>query len=211
LTINIEVMMQEMDSYIKITKKINSYKVANQMDTVLVNSLERAVEKIASEAGKKAEIKAGQIDLDILESKLRKPIKDILFQCIRNSIYHGIEDPEERINKKKRALGLLVFSIKKTEGKAELTFSDDGRGLNWDKIRTKYLLKNPNAGAIDKKILLNTLFSPEFSTADEVSTQAGRGVGLSLVMDIVKSYQGNINVNSTDTGLTFRFLLSMPK
>ncbi|MCL2443247.1 MAG: ATP-binding protein [Treponema sp.] len=205
LAIKIETFMQEMDSYVAITKKISAYKSSNQMDTIIENSLTKAVEKLAGEVKKKVNIKAGQVDVDILESKLRKPIKDILYQCVRNSIYHGIETPDERIKKKKNPQGLLTYSVRSNDGKAEIVFSDDGRGLDWRKIKEKYLERNPGK-PVDKKVLLGSIFSPEFSTADEASTAAGRGVGLSLIKDLVKEYNGNINVNSTESGLVFKFI-----
>ena len=209
LTIKLETLMQEMDAYTAITKRISAYKTSNQMDTILVNSISKAAERLSGEVNKKVEVKAGQIDLDILESKLRKPIKEILYQCVRNSIYHGIETADERIKKNKPPRGLLVFGIKKVDGKAEVTFSDDGSGLNWDKIRKKYLIKHPEARNVDKKVLLGAIFAPEFSTADETSTAAGRGVGLSLVMDLIKENHGAINVNSTESGLMLKFTFPM--
>jgi len=205
LAIKIETFMQEMDSYVAITKKINAYKTNNQMDAIFVNSLTKAVDRLAAEVQKKIKLSAGQIDLNIMESKLRKPIKDILFQCVRNAVYHGIETVDERIKKGKSPQGLLSFSIKNADGKAEIVFSDDGKGLDWNKIKAKYLEKNPGA-KVDKKILLGTIFTPEFSTADETGMAAGRGVGLSFVKDLVKEYGGTINVNSTESGLTFKFL-----
>ncbi|MCL2211957.1 MAG: ATP-binding protein [Treponema sp.] len=205
LTLKIETFMQEMDSYTAITKKISAYKTTNQIDTVLVSSLAKGAEKIASELHKRVTLKAGKIDINILESNLRKPIKDILSQCMRNSIYHGIEPVDERIKKGKDPQGHLEFSIVNADGKAVVTFSDDGKGLDWNKIKQKYHEKYPGKAA-DKKALLGSIFSPEFSTADETSTAAGRGVGLSFVKDLVKEYNGTINVNSTESGLTFKFV-----
>jgi chemotaxis protein histidine kinase CheA len=167
--------------------------------------LNKAVEKTAAETKKKVEIKAGQIDISILESKLRKPIKDILFQCIRNAIYHGIESVDERIEKGKKPQSILVFSIKKVDGMAELTFSDDGRGLDWEKIKKKYIKLHPEVKTVNKKVLLSSIFAPEFSTADETGVVAGRGVGLSLVKDLVKENGGTIKVDSSESGLNFRF------
>ena len=204
LALKIEGFMQEMDSYTAITKKINAYKSANTMDTILVSSLTKAAEKLSGELHKKVSLKAGQIDLYILESKLRKPIKDILTQCVRNSVYHGIETVDERIKKGKNPQGLITFSIKSADGKGEIIFSDDGCGLDWKKIKQKYLELHPGANA-DKKVLLGAIFQPEFSTADEAGMTAGRGVGLSFVKDLVKKYNGSINVNSAESGLTFKF------
>jgi len=208
LAIKIETFMQEMDSYIAITKKITAYKTSNQMDAILVNSMNKAVERLAVESKKKVKIKAGELDLSILESKLRKPIKDILYQCVRNSIYHGIESVDERIDKNKNPQGLLTYSIRNVSGRAEVIFADDGAGLDWDKIRNKYLEKHPGRTA-DKKVLLSLIFKPEFSTAGETSSAAGRGVGLSLVKDLVKENNGTINVNSTDAGLMFKFVFPL--
>ena len=205
LTVKFETIMQEKDTYMKIVNKIESFKVSNRLDTVLLHSLIKAVEKTCEDTQKKANLKAGHIDIGILESKLRKPIKDILFQCVRNSIFHGIEPEEERIKKNKKPEGLLVFSIKNIDGNAEITFSDDGKGLNWEKIKTKYLELHPDAKNIDKKVLLSSIFSPEFSTSEETTSVAGRGVGLSHVKDLVKANNGTVNVNSSEAGLIFKF------
>jgi two-component system chemotaxis sensor kinase CheA len=210
LAIKLENILKEKDEYIRITKKIESFKTSNQVDTVLIHSLTKAVEKVSEETQKKVELKAGQVDIGILESRLRKPIKDILFQCVRNSIFHGVEPLDERIKKNKKPVSLLVFSIKNVDGKAEVTFSDDGRGLDWEKIKTRYIALNPKATVINKKILLGAIFSPEFSTSEETSIIAGRGVGLSLVKDLVKENQGTIKVDSTESGLTFKFVFPIP-
>ena len=205
LAVKLEMLMQEKDSYTKIIYKIEAFKTSNKLDSVLIHSLSMAVEKIAAETQKKVEIKAGQLDMEILGSKLRKPIKDILFQCVRNSIYHGIESVEDRVKKHKKPQGLLIFSIKNVNGKAEVTFSDDGRGLDWKKIKSTYRKLHPEAVDISKKTLLQSIFSPEFSTSEETTSVAGRGVGLSLVKDLVKEYGGAINVMSSESGLAFRF------
>ena len=205
LAVKLEDIMQEKDSYTKIVNKIEAFKTSNRLDSVLVHTLTLAIERIAAETQKKVELKTGQMDMDILGSRLRKPIKDILFQCVRNSIYHGIEPVEERIQKHKKPQGLLVISIKNVDGRAEINFSDDGRGLDWNKIKNRYLVMNPNATDVSRKTLLLSIFSPEFSTSEETTTVAGRGVGLSLVRDLVKENAGTVNVNSSDTGLTFKF------
>ena len=209
LAVELETIMQEKDSYVKIVKKIDTYKTANQISSILVYSLAKAVESTASEVQKKVEIKAEELDKEILESNLRKPIKDILFQCVRNSIYHGIETVEERIKKNKKPQGLLVVSLKRKGEKAELFFSDDGGGLNWDKIKARYLQQYPNAKDTSKKVLLSSIFSSGFSTSKTATSVAGQGVGLSLVKDLVKENGGEIKVDSSDDGLSFRFIFPL--
>ena len=102
-------------------------------------------------------------------------------------------------------MSLLVFSIKSIDGNAEVTFSDDGRGLDWEKIKKRYLSLHPDAKNVNKKVLLSAIFSPEFSTTEETSMVAGRGVGLSLVKDLVVENKGTIKVDSSESGLTFKF------
>ena len=207
LVVKLETIMQEKDTYVNIINRIQSYRRTHNADAAFVNFLKTTVGSIAKEVGKNVEFKAGQIDVTILTSNLRKPLKDILLQCIRNSIYHGIESEEERIKKGKQPQGLLTANIKNVDGKAEITFSDDGRGLDWEKIKTKYLKLHPEAKEINKKVLLSAIFSPEFSTSDDTNMIAGRGIGLNLIKDLVNEYQGSINVNSSEAGLTFRFLM----
>ncbi|MCL2293327.1 MAG: ATP-binding protein, partial [Spirochaetes bacterium] len=209
LAIKLETIMQEKDAYVKTIKKIESYKASHKLDSVFLYSLTKAVENISAETQKKVELKTVEMNLKILESNLRKPIKDILFQCLRNSIYHGIELPEERIKKNKKPAGLLTVSIKNVDNNAEVIFSDDGQGLDYEKIKNKYLMLNPDAKDTSNKVLLAAIFSPEFSTAGETTSVAGRGVGLSLVKDIVKKNKGTINVNSSESGVTFKFILPL--
>ena len=211
LAIKLEGLMSERDNYNIIVKKIEAFKNSNQVDTILVHTMNRAVEKTSAAAQKKVELRAGYLDLGILESRLRRPIKDILFQCVRNSIYHGIETVEERIRINKRPQGLLTFSINNVGGKAEVSFSDDGRGLDWKKIKETYIRKHPEIKNPGRKILMSSIFSPEFSTAAETDMAAGRGVGLSIVKDLIKQNHGTIKVDSSESGLTIKFALPMPK
>jgi len=205
LSLKLEIIMREKDSYVKMVNKIQTFKVTHQLDSILLYSLSKAAEKISKETQKQVELKHDNIDLDILKTNLRKPIKDILHQCVRNSIYHGIELPEIRIKKNKNPKGLITFSLKYVEeNKIELVFSDDGAGLDFQKIKERYEKLYPGKTP-DKKALISAIFNPNFSTSEDVNMIAGRGVGLSLIKDIVTENKGSIKISS-ENGLTFRFL-----
>jgi len=211
LAIKLETLMTERDHYISMVRKIEAFKNSNQVDTILVHTMNKAVEKASAEAQKKVELKAGYLDMRIMESGLRHVIKDILFQLVRNSIYHGIEPVEERIRKNKRPQGLVQFHIKNMNGKAEICFSDDGRGLDWEKIREKYMQIHPGAKKPGRKVLLSAIFLPEFTTASETGLTAGRGMGLCLVKDLIKKNHGNINLDSSDSGLAINITFPFPE
>jgi HPt (histidine-containing phosphotransfer) domain-containing protein len=142
-------------------------------------------------------------------------IRTVCLQMIRNAITHGIETPEERrgLGKNEEGTVIVSFSADSAEDYM-LTFEDDGRGLNYERIMNRALqqglVRPQQAASIDQSALHRMIFHPGFSTAAEVSEHAGRGVGLDVVSDLVREQSGKIGVASKDGQFT-RFKVLLPK
>jgi len=134
---------------------------------------------------------------------------------IRNAIDHGIESPEERLEKNKPEYGLLQISFHVTENNfLQIKLIDDGRGINTFKLRKKLQEKNhPKASGSDEEVLL-TIFEPSISTQDQATEISGRGIGLNSVLECVKNLNGQIYVKSklnVGTEFLINLDLSLPK
>jgi two-component system chemotaxis sensor kinase CheA len=202
LTMELEKISLEKDGFKKTLKKLNSFKSSESAQHkgqyILLESLTRAVNKACGDIGKKVKFISDRIDDEAIEKGTRRIIKETLMQLVRNSVAHGIEKPEDRIAMGKDETGIIRLSVKVNGGNIHLRLEDDGRGLDYRKIAEKAirlnLIKPENAN--DKNALLKVIFSPGFSTAENEGIHAGRGIGLSLVQDRVRSQKGSIKVQS---------------
>ncbi|HTT06838.1 MAG TPA: ATP-binding protein [Steroidobacteraceae bacterium] len=142
-------------------------------------------------------------------------VKEVCIQMIRNAIAHGIERPDRRAQLGKPEEGSLQVSFAVDEaGGYELTVEDDGHGLNYEEIVERALrldlLSPQQALTLDWDNIYRLIFEPGFSTADEVSEYAGRGVGLDAVSARVREAGGRIDV-ATAAGEYTRFSVRLPQ
>jgi signal transduction histidine kinase len=142
---------------------------------------------------------------------LREDAESIAVQFVRNAVVHGIEKPEIRAAVRKSVLGKIWVDISDTADAYELSVQDDGAGLDFEKIRQRAidarLLGAEQAASLDQKTLLSLIFRADFSTADAADQDAGRGVGLALVKDLIARHSGKIAVDSRPgKGSHFRIL-----
>jgi two-component system chemotaxis sensor kinase CheA len=201
LVADIERLSLEKENFKSTIGKINSFKSAgsrSQKQYVLVESLSKAVKKTSDDIGKKIKFVVDRIDDEAIDRGPRRIIKEVLMQLIRNSALHGIEEPEDRIAKGKDETGVIRLSIKLKEEKIHIKLGDDGNGINYKKIAEKALRLNliNKKDAEDKDKLLKIIFAPGFSTAETEGVHAGRGIGLNLVRDRVRSENGSIKVET---------------
>ena len=173
--------------------------------------LYRIVRQSAKEVGKRAnlEIVGGQVDIDrsVLD-KMLAPIEHML----RNAVTHGVESRDERLAAGKAEAGEIVVKLSQEGNEIVLAMSDDGKGLDLDRIRARAEvmgLLQPGQSA-DEKTLFDLIFQPGFSTATEVTQLSGRGVGMDVVKTEVGQIGGRIEIQSQlGQGTTFRLYLPL--
>ncbi|HSY06200.1 MAG TPA: ATP-binding protein [Steroidobacteraceae bacterium] len=140
-------------------------------------------------------------------------IKDCLIQMLRNAAVHGIEAPEVRRAQSKDDAGTVLVEFRKSADGYELVFEDDGAGIAPDSLKAaavrRQLISAEEAAAMDTRTAMSLIFRPGFSTQDEVSMDAGRGVGMDVVARSVYALGGKIGV-STHPGRFTRFKIVLP-
>jgi two-component system, chemotaxis family, sensor kinase CheA len=152
--------------------------------------------------GEDTEIDRNMVDL----------INDPLVHLVRNAVDHGIEPPQERERNGKPKEGTLILKAYHSGGNIVVEISDDGRGLDCNKIIEKAISKGliqPGQNMSDAEII-NLIFLPGFSTADKVTDISGRGVGLDVVRKAVETLRGRVDVSSElGEGCTFSVRLPL--
>lgn len=147
-------------------------------------------------------------DRDILD-KLESPLTHLL----RNAIDHGLETPEQRRAQGKDPVGRIRIEASHRAGMLSLTVSDDGRGVDVEKIRAKVIQRGMATEAMAKDLsdaeLIEFLFLPGFTTAASVTEHSGRGVGLDAVAQMVTAVKGVLRATS-EPGKGMRFSLLLP-
>ncbi|MFO6447962.1 chemotaxis protein CheA [Erythrobacter sp. NE805] len=178
----------------------------------LFSALPRLVRDLSTELGKQVmvDMDGGDVELD---REMIETIRDPLTHIIRNAIDHGIEAPLARLGQGKREIGLLAIAARQSGNTISIVISDDGRGLDEEKIAAKAvatgLVSAAERGAMSRERILNLIFEPGFSTAETVSAVSGRGVGLDVVRQNLEKVGGSIRVAS-QPGEGTSFTLHIP-
>ncbi|HEY0767002.1 MAG TPA: ATP-binding protein [Steroidobacteraceae bacterium] len=140
-------------------------------------------------------------------------IKDCLIQMLRNAAVHGIEPPEVRRAHTKQDVGVVSVHFRKVGDGYELVFEDDGAGIATDALKAaavrKQLISEEEARGMDTRAAMALIFRTGFSTQEDVSMDAGRGVGMDVVARSVYALGGKIGV-STHPGRFTRFKIVLP-
>jgi HPt (histidine-containing phosphotransfer) domain-containing protein len=178
----------------------------------LQQTLENLAEKIASTHSKHVALKC--MGLERVPQSYKRAVKDITIQLVRNAVVHGIEAPDDRRNANKPDAGTLAveFSDRGAEG-FELLVQDDGRGLQLERIKEvaieRGIISPAQAALLDARQAMALIFRPGFSTADEVTSDAGRGAGMDLVRVLVAELGGRVGVASAG-GRFAKFKIWLP-
>lgn len=167
----------------------------------------RIVHDVCTKTGKKArlEIRGEETEVD---RTLVEHISDPLVHAIRNAIDHGIEPPEERIRKGKDETGLVVLEAGSESGEVWIRISDDGQGLNAQKILKKAVERGivREDAALSEQQIYELIFEPGFSTAEKLTDVSGRGVGMDVVRKNIADLKGRVKLQSRPgQGMTVSF------
>jgi len=170
----------------------------------------RLVRDLASKLGKEVELTLSGSSTE-LDKSLIERIIDPLTHLVRNSLDHGIESPEKRLLAGKHACGNLTLSAEHQGGNICIEVSDDGAGLNRERILAKALSCGlPVSESMSDEEVGMLIFAPGFSTAEQVTDVSGRGVGMDVVKRNIQEMGGHVEIGSKPgKGTTIRILLPL--
>ncbi|MDO7085045.1 chemotaxis protein CheA [Pseudocolwellia sp. AS88] len=135
-----------------------------------------------------------------LDKNLVEALADPLVHLVRNSVDHGIEDPDAREKNGKSREGTIILSASQEGDHILLTIRDDGAGMNAEKLKeiaiTRGVLDTDAASRMTDNEAFNLIFAPGFSTKTEISEVSGRGVGMDVVKTKITQLNGTVNIDS---------------
>lgn len=177
--------------------------------SLMFSRFSRLVRDIAAKMNKQVSLKINGGETEVDKSMIEKLI-DPMTHLVRNSLDHGIETPAQRASAGKDPIGVITLSAYHQGGKIIIEVSDDGAGLNREKIMEKAREKRI---AFDETIsdqeLWQFIFLPGFSTAEKVTEVSGRGVGMDVVKRNVHGVGGRIEIRS-EPGRGSKFIIQLP-
>ncbi|MCY6484810.1 chemotaxis protein CheA [Clostridium aestuarii] len=209
VTKNPELDGVELDGFYKASRQLR--KIINNVQDVVMSirmvslsttfrKMNRLVRDVSKSLNKKVKFQITgentEVDKNIIEH-----ISDPLVHLIRNSIDHGIESPNKRLDKGKSEFGTVTLEAKNEGGDVWIIVKDDGRGLNKNKILKKakeHGLMNKSENELTDKEIYSFIFLSGFSTKEKVSEVSGRGVGMDVVAKNIEQIRGSIFVDSVE-------------
>ena len=170
----------------------------------------RVVRDLSRDLNKKINLVIEGEDTE-LDKSVTEDLLDPIMHCVRNSLDHGIEHPEDRAEAGKPEEGTLLLKASNEGNLIVIDIQDDGAGIDVNKVRKKAIdrgLIHPNKIISDQEAF-QLIFEPGFSTADKISAVSGRGVGLDVVRAQIEKLKGSVVVTS-EQGFGTKFSIRLP-
>ncbi len=187
--------------------------LSDEPDNYLLAYYQDFVQDIAMRQGKQVQLNSTTLTQANIPGHLKKVVKEISIQLLRNAVVHGIETATVRQSTGKATVGTINIDIQSNDQDFVITLQDDGQGIDYDNIRDQLITQErfsvEEASQLERSELLKQLFSSGFSTRDSSDEDGGRGVGLDIIKAQVKEYDGKLNVNS-ELGKMTRFVITLP-
>jgi HPt (histidine-containing phosphotransfer) domain-containing protein len=176
--------------------------------TFTLKGIERLVRDLCTQLHKQARF-VSHVSEEDLPQEYRPLLRDFLIQMVRNSLVHGIESPDDRLDAEKPLVGELQFAVRfhEEESQMEAIFQDDGRGLDRERIAEKARRRGLHWQTDEE--LYNLIFTSGFSTAETTTENAGRGIGMDLLRAQITEAGGVITPHS-DPGVFCAFQVVLP-
>jgi two-component system chemotaxis sensor kinase CheA len=173
----------------------------------------RMVRDLALGMGKQVDLTLTGDNL-LVDKSLYEQLESPLNHIIRNALDHGLETTDGRIAVGKDPVGKLHIGAEETGGDFIITITDDGHGMNADKLRAKAvekgLISQSAADSMPDKEAYKIIFMPGFSTAQKITDVSGRGVGMDVVLTAIKEVRGRADIETTlGKGSTFSLIMPM--
>lgn len=188
----------------------NSTSVTQSSSPYWQNFFSHYAEQIAQRHHKQVALHVQGFDDLSLSSSQQSLYKDLAMQLLKNAIVHGIETPAQRQAQHKPAVGQLVLALTDTGSHHELRLRDDGQGIDWQQIRQAAIEQGKITAdtVLQPKALMALMLSSGISTAKQQDEDAGRGVGMDIVRQLVADHQGRLSLSTQPqqyTEFTIRF------
>ena len=176
------------------------------------SKLPRVVRDLGQQCGREVRLEMVGRDTE-LDKTILEAVKDPLTHVVRNAVDHGIETPEERLAAGKSREGTLTLRAFHEGGQVNIEISDDGAGIDPDRILTKALergvITRETADRLTEREILQLVFAPGFSTKEAVSNVSGRGVGMDVVKTNIENIGGIVDI-STELGFGTTIRMKIP-
>ncbi|MDR0876755.1 MAG: ammonium transporter, partial [Treponema sp.] len=186
---NIEKLDGIINKWLKLSETVRGGLAAK--NDGLKESLEGMAQKLAEKYEKEVQMEFSGFENLKLNSVMRKGLRDILVQLVRNSVYHGIETPDIRREAGKNTKGSISIQARSDESNFYVVYRDDGGGLNGERIKNKAvaasLVSAEKAKTLSEQEKILFIFHPGFSTAENPDDVAGKGVGLAVVKEKIRT------------------------
>ena len=176
-----------------------------------VKSFRRVIRDLSLQYDKPVQVEL-QGENTLIDRAAFEALSAPLNHLLRNAFDHGVEDPETRVSRGKPQQGTITLNAINQGNKTTIFISDDGGGIDRDKIKTRLLLIGKSKEEIESlsdQQLLDSIFAPGFSTAEKVTELSGRGVGMDVVRTNLEKIRGEVHVD-TKLGVGTTFRISFP-
>ena len=172
----------------------------------------RTVRDLAARSGKRVRllVSGDAIEMDQLAAEA---LSEPLIHLINNAVAHGIELPEERVAAGKPEEAQITIQAKQQGTEVSIEVMDDGKGIDVDRLREKAIsssiISSDEADEMDAAEILELIFHPGFSTMGVANESAGRGIGLNVVLNVMRELTGSVHIQ-TQAGKGSKFILKLP-